>query len=195
MEMTIIGIDPHKRSHTAVVLDDTERIDAEIRVAAGPQQAEQLVAWHWPGRGCWPWRTPTAWAAAVTPACWSRRTGRGRPGIARGAGAPVVGSLGQEDRRVRCEVGRDRRTPPVAVRVFTKQLRPGHHRGEDPFWPGARLDGQHRQQQVRGESRGHAIPLTLTLTITPGRCHHRMSTDICSRTQECRRQLLTQPFW
>lgn len=45
MEMTIIGIDPHKRSHTAVVLDNSEHIASEIRVTAGSQQVDQLLAW------------------------------------------------------------------------------------------------------------------------------------------------------
>ncbi|MFP5308040.1 MAG: IS110 family transposase [Actinomycetes bacterium] len=53
MEMTIIGIDPHKRSHTAVVLDDDEHIAAELRVAAGRRQVEQLLAWAPPGPRLW----------------------------------------------------------------------------------------------------------------------------------------------
>jgi transposase len=53
METTIIGIDPHKRSHTAVVLDDAERIAAELRVTAGRCQLEQLLAWAPPGPRVW----------------------------------------------------------------------------------------------------------------------------------------------
>lgn len=53
MEMTIIGIDTHKRSHTAVVLDDIEHIAAEIRVPAGPRQVEQLLSWAPPGPRVW----------------------------------------------------------------------------------------------------------------------------------------------
>ena len=45
MSATIIGIDPHKRSHTAVVLDDCEEIASQIRVTASPKQVEQLLAW------------------------------------------------------------------------------------------------------------------------------------------------------
>jgi transposase len=53
MEMTIIGIDPHKRSHTAVVLDGAERIASELRVTAGSRQVEQLLAWAPPGPRLW----------------------------------------------------------------------------------------------------------------------------------------------
>ncbi len=42
MSTTIIGIDPHKRSHTAVVLDECEQIAAQLRVEASPWQVDQL---------------------------------------------------------------------------------------------------------------------------------------------------------
>lgn len=50
MEPTIIGVDPHKRSHTAVVLNDGEEILAELRVVADRRQVDQLLAWAdpWP---------------------------------------------------------------------------------------------------------------------------------------------------
>jgi hypothetical protein len=41
----LIGVDPHKRSHTAVVLDDCEEIAAQIRVAASANQVSELRAW------------------------------------------------------------------------------------------------------------------------------------------------------
>lgn len=53
MSATVIGVDPHKRSHTAVMLDDCERIASEIRVAASPEQADQLLAWAPPGERMW----------------------------------------------------------------------------------------------------------------------------------------------
>ncbi|TVR34578.1 MAG: IS110 family transposase [Nitriliruptor sp.] len=53
MEITIIGVDPHKRSHTAVVLDDEEQIAAELRVTAGPKQLEKLLRWAPAGRRLW----------------------------------------------------------------------------------------------------------------------------------------------
>jgi transposase len=49
----IIGIDPHKGSHTAVVLDRDERSLARLRVKAGAAQVDQLRRWAAP----WPQRT------------------------------------------------------------------------------------------------------------------------------------------
>jgi transposase len=45
MSATIIGVDPHKRSHTAVVLDAAEQIASELRVDASPGQVDALLAW------------------------------------------------------------------------------------------------------------------------------------------------------
>jgi transposase len=52
MGTTVIGIDPHKRSHTAVVLDEDEEIAAQLRVAADRRQLDRLLAWasDWPER-------------------------------------------------------------------------------------------------------------------------------------------------
>src|SRR3954466_9637870 len=44
--MTVmIGVDPHKGSHTAVAVDASERSLAELRVRSGPKQLEHLMAW------------------------------------------------------------------------------------------------------------------------------------------------------
>ena len=53
MSATVIGVDPHKRSHTAVVLDDCEQIASEIRVQANVSQTDQLLAWAPPGQRVW----------------------------------------------------------------------------------------------------------------------------------------------
>ncbi len=53
MPTTIIGVDPHKRSHTAVVLDDCEEIASQVRVTASAEQVQQLVAWAPPGERLW----------------------------------------------------------------------------------------------------------------------------------------------
>ncbi len=52
MPTTIIGVDPHKRSHTAVVLDTSELIDAQLLVPADRRQVDRLLAWAnpWPQR-------------------------------------------------------------------------------------------------------------------------------------------------
>jgi transposase len=48
----IIGIDPHKRSHTAVALDEHDQQLDELRVIADRRQVDRLQAWaaRWPDR-------------------------------------------------------------------------------------------------------------------------------------------------
>ena len=43
--MFIIGIDPHKGSHTAVAIDDDERLVGELLVRADRRQRERLLCW------------------------------------------------------------------------------------------------------------------------------------------------------
>ena len=52
MAAVMIGVDPHKGSHTAVAVDEAERALGELRVRASAGQAERLVAWAagWPER-------------------------------------------------------------------------------------------------------------------------------------------------
>ena len=52
MTAVMIGVDPHKGSHTAVVISAAEEPLGEIRVRASAGQAEKLVAWAagWPDR-------------------------------------------------------------------------------------------------------------------------------------------------
>jgi hypothetical protein len=57
MAAAMIGVDPHKGSHTAVVISAAEEPPGEIRVRASAGQAQQLIAqsagWGGPdlGRG------------------------------------------------------------------------------------------------------------------------------------------------
>jgi transposase len=44
----MIGVDPHKGSHTAVALDDSEGFLGELRVRSAANQVERLVAWAAP---------------------------------------------------------------------------------------------------------------------------------------------------
>jgi transposase len=51
--MTVmIGIDPHKRSHTAVALDEHDEVLDQIRITADRHQVRRLLAWanEWPQR-------------------------------------------------------------------------------------------------------------------------------------------------
>ncbi len=43
--VTTIGVDPHKATHTAVAVDETERVVAELTVPADRQQTASLVRW------------------------------------------------------------------------------------------------------------------------------------------------------
>jgi transposase len=45
MSQVMIGIDPHKSSHTAVAISAAEERLGELQVRACPSQAEQLLAW------------------------------------------------------------------------------------------------------------------------------------------------------
>src|SRR5262249_56793978 len=48
----MIGVDPHKGSHTAVAIDQREAVLGQVRVRASAVQAERLLAWAaaWPER-------------------------------------------------------------------------------------------------------------------------------------------------
>jgi transposase len=46
--MVLIGVDPHKSSHTAVAIDDDERPIAHLRVGADRTQLQRLLAWATP---------------------------------------------------------------------------------------------------------------------------------------------------
>ena len=52
MLAVMIGVDPHKASHTAVAINAIEESLGELRVRACAAQAEQLLAWAqaWPER-------------------------------------------------------------------------------------------------------------------------------------------------
>ena len=52
MAQVMIGVDPHKGSHTAVAIGAGEERLGELQVLACPSQAEQLLAWAqgWPER-------------------------------------------------------------------------------------------------------------------------------------------------
>src|SRR5262249_19494658 len=53
MAAVMIGVDPHKASHTAVVISEAEEPLGELRVRASAVQAQRLLAWA----AAWPERT------------------------------------------------------------------------------------------------------------------------------------------
>src|SRR5579863_8829680 len=52
MAAIMIGVDPHKGSHTAVAIGAAEEVLGQVRVRASTAQARQLLAWakSWPER-------------------------------------------------------------------------------------------------------------------------------------------------
>ena len=59
MAAVMIGVDPDKGSHTAVVIGAAEEPLGQVRVRASAAQAERLLAWAAP----WPQRTRAAGGA------------------------------------------------------------------------------------------------------------------------------------
>jgi transposase len=53
MTAVMIGVDPHKGSHTAVVIGPAEEPLGELRIRASAVQARKLIAWA----AAWPERT------------------------------------------------------------------------------------------------------------------------------------------
>ena len=53
MAGVMIGIDPHKASHTATAIDGSEKMLGKVRVKADRDQLERLLEWA----SCWPERT------------------------------------------------------------------------------------------------------------------------------------------
>jgi hypothetical protein len=52
MAAVMIGVDPHKASHTAAAIGPAEEPLGQVRIPAAVSQAERLVAWAagWPER-------------------------------------------------------------------------------------------------------------------------------------------------
>lgn len=74
----MIGIDPHKRSHTAVAINGTDEVLGRLRVTADRRQLDRLLAFaeRWPDRV---WAVENASGlgpAAVTATVRGRRDGR-----------------------------------------------------------------------------------------------------------------------
>ena len=66
MTAVMIGVDPHKGSHTAVVISPAEEPLGEIRVRASAAQAEKLAEW------AAAWAPPAAARPAAGPSSVAR---------------------------------------------------------------------------------------------------------------------------
>ena len=53
MAVVMIGVDPHKGSHTAAAVSAAEERLGELRVPASAEQVQRLLAWA----AAWPQRT------------------------------------------------------------------------------------------------------------------------------------------
>ena len=93
MTAVMIGVDPHKGSHTAVVIGPAEEPLGELRVRASAGQAEKLVAWaaDWPER-TWAVEGAAGPGPAAGPA--ARRRRRAGPGRSAEAGVPGAAAAG-----------------------------------------------------------------------------------------------------
>ena len=96
----MIGIDPHKGSHTAVAVSTGEQPLGRIRVKACPSQAAQLVAWA----AAWPERAWAVEGAAGLGHLLARQliaAGERVPGRASQAGRPgaAAGCRGHQQER------------------------------------------------------------------------------------------------
>jgi transposase len=52
MAVVMIGVDPHRASHTAAAIGPAEELLGQVRIQASESQAEQLISWaaDWPER-------------------------------------------------------------------------------------------------------------------------------------------------
>ncbi len=66
MAAVMIGVDPHKASHTAVAVGAAEEPLGELRVRACVAQTERLLAWA----QAWPQRAWAVEGPAAPATCW-----------------------------------------------------------------------------------------------------------------------------
>ena len=146
MASVMIGIDPHKASHTAVAIGGSEEPLGELRVRASGAPAERLLAWAaaWPqrdlgGRGRRRPGAPAGPAAAV---------GRERvPGVQPKLGArvwlPASGNVNKNDPN-------DARSVAVAAlrSPGVREARPDYHAAVLKVWPERRRDLASSRAQV-----------------------------------------------
>ena len=126
----IIGIDPHKATHTAVAIDCDEQPIATLQVVAGRCQTERLLAWAASFGFERTWAIESAGGLGKLLAQQLVGAGRAR----RGCSADVVGTgavagldQGRQDRQQSCAVDCHRRA--AALRVAHGPRR-GSHRGD-----------------------------------------------------------------
>ncbi len=117
MSATVIGVDPHKQSHTAVVVDDEDEIAAEVRVVADRRQIDRLLGWagRWPQR-LWAIENVNGFGKLLAQQLVERgETVVDVPASLVASHPQTVGALRTQDRRARRSVGGDRGSQSGAV--------------------------------------------------------------------------------
>jgi hypothetical protein len=117
--MFVIGIDPHKRSHTAAVLDDTEELVGQVRVNADRWQRDRLLRF----------------AAPFEPLTWAVERGFARAQL-REVSKDQHGRSRRASRRSRPPPGPRRRAAPHRTAPHVEHLVRAHARRARGFrWP------------------------------------------------------------
>jgi len=194
MAAVMIGVDPHKGSHTAVAIGAAEEPLGELRVRASATQAERLLAWA----AAWPERT---WAVE----------GAGGLGYLLGqqllaAGEQVLDVQPTLGARVRLLAtgGVNKNDPddarPVAVAALRsparREVRPDDHAAVLKMWSKRHREGRTRTQVA---CRLHAVLCELTpggvsKEITAGHATHVLESITPSGAVEAARCELAAAF-
>jgi transposase len=170
----IIGIDPHKGSHTAAVLDDQETLIGELRVDADRRQRDRLLAFAQP----------------FTPRTWAIEAAGGLGALLAQqlieAGETVVDVPPALSARARLlDAGRTDKTDPhdarsaaiVALRhTALQQVRPVDHTAV------LRLLADRRKDLISLRTRTVNRLHALLCLLIPGGISQRLSADLAART-------------
>lgn len=107
--VVMIGVDPHKASHTAAAIDETENVLGELKVRSSANQVERLLGWAaqfeertWAIEGAGGLGYLLAQQLVAAGPCL------GRPAQARGQSAASFHRGNEQERPQRCAIGGDR---------------------------------------------------------------------------------------
>jgi len=98
--MVLLGVDPHKDTHTVVAVGQAGRQLGQTTVAARTSGHAELLgwAWHrWPEERVGRWRTAAMSPGGWNVTCWPLGSGCAGPTAADGRGPPRRAGLGKSD--------------------------------------------------------------------------------------------------
>ena len=164
----IIGVDPHKATHTAVAIDDARGRARPDQGASDPHAGAQLLAWAEP-LGERTWAIESAGRARLSAGPAARRRGRDGARCASHVGVAGAGAGHRpfrQERSQRRAVGRDRRAAGAGVasgrgrrpRRGAAAVGETQHRHRQPTHPGRvpapqRVDGARTGRNRQGTQR------------------------------------------